>query len=749
MSTMKPKLNCPHAALLKASLGLALLALAGKGQLAAAQSGLPKEATLTPAAPRFNHAPGPVASHRFWAAKNWFATNLTTEGHAYTMFPEPLAVQTTPHGLLVGYSASYVVEKSFFVHPIQMDFTLGVAGLNAGSVSITGSTDRMVDFDFGPITTRVGRGMPFVYAETHNADATVTFVATPEVFATERSFVGVAIGPNNYGLFCPSKGRWIMTDKVFRCHAPGRSYLSIAVLPSRQALALYARHAFAFPVDTHLNWSYDSGKGTVSTTFEVVTAMKEGTDAGFLQALYPHQYASLAGAGPSADTYASARGPMRVLDAKSFTTVDSFHGLLPFLPVPAAFDKSTERSLLKSVADEPEHFAAPDTYGQGKALGRIAELLPLAQMNSDSTVGERFAAALRKQFAYWSDPSPRALHQFTDDAAWGTLIGYPASFGSNTQLNDHHFHYGYWIHAAALLGLYDPAWLHKPETTQFLGQLIGDIATLAPHDSHYPQLRHFDAYAGHSWASGQAPFGDGENQESTSEAIHAWAGIALFAAETGNLKLRDAAIWMYTLETNAAFNYWFNDGPVSTFPAGFAPVQITNLFDGKADTATWFGNAPEFEHGIQFLPFTGSSLYLGRDVKYARHNLAEVMQASNGNIRKNSNYWPDLMEMYQAFYDPQRALASWRNTSFTFDGETKAHEFAWLSSMVAYGRVDESITADTTFYAAFRSDTGTLTHIAFNPATSPIDVHFSDGIMLTVPAKAMSCNGRTVASLPQ
>ena len=163
---------------------------------------------------------------------------------------------------------------------------------------------------------------------------------------------------------------------------------------------------------------------------------------------------------------------------------------------------------------------------------------------------------------------------------------------------------------------------------------------------------------GHSWASGQAPFADGQNEESSSEAINAWAGIALYAGKTGKASLRDAAIWMYTLETDAVFDYWFNAGPVRTFPSGFERVQVSNIFDGKSDTATWFGADPEFEHGIQFLPFTGASLYLGRDAEYCRRNLAEVFHARGGRLLQHADApaWPDIMEMYQAFYDPSAAL---------------------------------------------------------------------------------------------
>ncbi len=46
----------------------------------------------------------------------------------------------------------------------------------------------------------------------------------------------------------------------------------------------------------------------------------------------------------------------------------------------------------------------------------------------------------------------------TTTSNWGTLIGYPASYGSDQELNDHHFHYGYFIAAAATLAKFDPTW---------------------------------------------------------------------------------------------------------------------------------------------------------------------------------------------------------------------------------------------------------------------------------------------------
>jgi hypothetical protein len=96
------------------------------------------------------------------------------------------------------------------------------------------------------------------------------------------------------------------------------------------------------------------------------------------------------------------------------------------------------------------------------------------------------------------------------------------------------------------------------------------------------------------------------------------------------------------------------------------------------------------------------------------------------------------MEMYQAFIDPRSALAAWRRTRYVFDGESRAHEFAWLQSLAALGRIDPSITADTPFYTVFRSEAGKHTHVAFNPGRTPLTVHFSDGFSLSLGPRSMA-----------
>ena len=95
------------------------------------------------------------------------------------------------------------------------------------------------------------------------------------------------------------------------------------------------------------------------------------------------------------------------------------------------------------------------------------------------------------------------------------------------------FHYGYFIYSAAVVSNYDLAWGRKHFQEVLL--LIRDIANPSVHDKNFPAFRHKDWFLGSSWASGiatlgGAPYINGRNQESSSEAIHAYEAIALYGS---------------------------------------------------------------------------------------------------------------------------------------------------------------------------------------------------------------------------
>lgn len=81
------------------------------------------------------------------------------------------------------------------------------------------------------------------------------------------------------------------------------------------------------------------------------------------------------------------------------------------------------------------------------------------------------------------------------------------TFG-NTQYNDHHFHYGYHILAAAAIAHLDPSWLSANK--DYVNALVRDVANPSTQDTYFPTWRAFDWYHGHSWAHGLYASYDGK-----------------------------------------------------------------------------------------------------------------------------------------------------------------------------------------------------------------------------------------------
>ncbi len=187
---------------------------------------------------------------------------------------------------------------------------------------------------------------------------------------------------------------------------------------------------------------------------------------------------------------------------------------------------------------------------------------------------------------------------------WGTVVVTPAEFGAGNQLNDHHLQYGYWVAAAATLAEADPAWATRAR--EAIDLLVADYAGGAQVPCAPAALaaqRTWDPQAGHSWASGLAPFADGNNLESTGESLHAWWAAARWFMATGRPELAEPFVARLTIEARVAGAAWF---PVVA--DGSARPWFGIVWSAKTDLGTWFDPAPESALGIQLLPLGPVSL---------------------------------------------------------------------------------------------------------------------------------------------
>ncbi|MDP1994079.1 MAG: PKD domain-containing protein, partial [Ignavibacteria bacterium] len=220
--------------------------------------------------------------------------------------------------------------------------------------------------------------------------------------------------------------------------------------------------------------------------------------------------------------------------------------------------------------------------------------------------------------------------------------------------------------------------------------------------------------------------------------------VTLWGAITHKKDIRDLGIYLYTTERTAIEQYWF-DIDNAVFPADYPYKALGMVWGGKGVHSTWFGANPEFIHGINMLPITAGSFYLGRHPEYVQANYDEIVKELNG----PPTIWQDIIWQYLSFSDPSLALSLYyANPSYTpFDGETRAHTHHWLHNLKKMGLPDISVTADIPTYAVFKNSKEEKTYIAYNPASQPVSVHFTDGYTMDVPAGLMKSISTAVADL--
>jgi len=155
------------------------------------------------------------------------------------------------------------------------------------------------------------------------------------------------------------------------------------------------------------------------------------------------------------------------------------------------------------------------------------------------------------------------------------------------------------IYAAALVATHNQEFVTKNK--DFIDLLVADIAS-KDNNEYFPKLRVYDPYIGHSWASGNGAFNDGNNQESSSEAINAWVGVKAWSLVTNQIEMQNLATWLLANESNTAQMYWTNIDTSKDIYSGYDHEIVSINWSGKRDYATFFSAEPSAIFGIQLLP---------------------------------------------------------------------------------------------------------------------------------------------------
>jgi endoglucanase Acf2 len=648
----------------------------------------------------------------------WWST-LITKQYSDALFAHPASFRATAKGMEMGYPGSPTfAENSGFSASHAADLTIGIEGLNAEAARLAGYshwsvTSRWTD-GAKVMEATMGHGLPFAYFKITGGKAAITSGGKP--WYDKDGTLGVTVAGRHYGIFAPTGSTWSGIGTITSA-LNGKDYLSVAVLPDAtpETMAFYRKYAFSFVKKTRVILNYQEATARMITTWSAETEAKEGTETGTLFALFRHQW--LDAASPlTTYTYKSVRGEMKVAAGPSFQTAMLFNGILPSMPL-QGIDQAALKTLVSGFNAE---VGAGDSYGTGKNMGKLAAMAPIADLAGDAAKRDQLVANLKKGLESWLTAGGN--QQLFYNKTWSSLVGYPASYGSDTRLSDHHFHFGYFIMGAAVVAQYDPAWAKHDKWGGMVEMLIREVNSWDDADPLFGRFRYFDAYEGHGWADGMG-FDRGNNQESSSEAMNCYAGIIQWGIHTGNKAIRDIGIFMYVNEARAIEQYWFDVDDV-VFPTAFNHNAVGMVWSNGGAYGTWFSSEKGAIHGINILPIAAGSLYLGRRPDHILKNFAE---GSGGQ-------WQDLFLQYLAFADGDQAAVKYGGGIGSEGGDSKPHATLQIKSLQAMGKLNVLIGASVPSFAVF-DKAAVRTYTAYNASDAAAVITFTDGFQMDVPAR--------------
>lgn len=538
----------------------------------------------------------------------WFS-GLVFGDQPQPVFPLPLAFSVDDRSFGAGLP-QIVTSATNIVGSHQRDVAFTVAGAASTTVSaydVGSVTLELRDDQDRPLgRTTVAEGSPFV---THVATA-------DEELSTSVTFTGsgdVAVAETPTGRWgIRMRGATLAGDSLSLSEGD-----SVVLFPIPHGGTLDDMARVATPI-TGTTSSYAVGADDVTSTITYETADGGPTAFGVL----PHQASALSDA-CTVGTFPTVYGRMTLCPgatlAWSVPRQDASRAL--DLAVLSPGQRATlARQVTKDVTDLPDPPA--DTYFGGKWAYRTAQLMEIARQVGAHRAAGQARRQLTEVLERWTEPqgcAQRAEFCFGYDPAWKGVVGQTVAFGSEV-FNDHHFHYGYFLYAAAVLAAEQPSVVDdlKPVMTLLAADVAGGTDT-----GITPQWRPFDVNAAHSWAAGTGEFADGNNQESSSEAVTAWAGLQLWAEAVGDDDLARQATWMMSSEADSATTYWTDFDTSDPVYDGFTHGVMGINWGGKRDYATWFSAEPSAILGIQLIPMSPSSGYLAGDPARIRSNTAE------------------------------------------------------------------------------------------------------------------------------
>src|SRR5574344_128103 len=713
----------------------------------------------------------PIPTNDWW-------TNMITDKYSGQLWSYPQVVHAYNYGVSIGYPSYWTDDGC----EMKSNSTLVIGGVKFSPDSAIAESWHDWDVEMNLINgdkrmlVTMAHGMPFTWVETTGIQPQITLGSDASLFdengnaislPSKTDKLAVKIGNDIYGIFMPANTLITNIDgKMTMSFSGSQQYFSVALLNSLSDLVSYSYYAYSVPRETKVTWSYSPSEGKVNTHWNVIAENLKGEgETAVLQGFLPHHYKHSTLAFAFNDiTYATPRGEMKIAAGNTFDISYTFSGMLPYFAAPAEADliknPFNRRKMLALLTDYANGGTfGGDTYWGGKGLVQMAQYMMFAREMGETALFEQCRDKLKGALVNWLTYTPGEDNFFfARYDRWGGLVGYNTSYDSDT-FNDHHFHYGYFTYAGALLALVDDDF--KQNYGGMLKLLAKDYANWDRTDKAFPLFRTFDPWAGHSFAGGMGD-GNGNGQESSSGAMQSWGGLYLLGVALGDDEMRDAGLFGWASEARGTAEYWFDRDKTNIDYTKYKHPYNSNLTCQGIGWWTWFSGDPVWMHSIQWMPISPCLDYLDENLDFTKSDYMQMWQGkdvggwrdttSSGCLGNESGLGNVVLSYLQRF-DVDSAAAVFDNL---WDGnmplaknrDTGGISYFAIHSHATYGDIDWSTYASIPTARTFkRAKDGKYTYMAYNPTDNQTTVKFYRGgnevFSLDAPARQLTVSGRT------
>ena len=619
----------------------------------------------------------PLPTNRWWQ-------NMALGDGSSTCNVLPYLVQAHGDGLRACLPGR-VTTADFVLSPFVANWSISALELTAADTyQITAFDDLSLTLEWPGLTMPLVRGMSSLTAQ-YDA-ATPAFTTIHALLTINGSAPGTHTA-DRFEISLNNGSTWVLhtsapitlqaTTNGLEATTPWTGTARLTVLSTNDGLVsidpdIVDAHIDNYPVGGAVSATATDDNGQITFTW-ATTSMSGSTPGVPLMYSLPHHQQILAEPTFPACAITTIKGTMEAVAATSWHMTEPLTpiGYEAAQPIPEALRPHIAAALAED-ADFP--VTAGDTYFGGKQLAALGRLALIADELGEATTAENIRSNLAAALTPWlAGTNGDPLRYDTD---WGGVVSSSGgSFGQGLY-NDHHFHYGYFLYAAAALAKEDPAWL--AEWGDEVNQLARNVANPWAGDPHYTQARNKDWFVGHSWASGLYTFGDGRNQESSSEAVNAWYGAHLWGLASAQTHFSNLARLLLATEIRSTHLYWQVDSGDGIYPEPYASRKVVGvLWSTKVDHGTFFGGNLEFIHGIQMLPFTPITEEL-LDPNWVSEAYPVVAQALNS--PDIGDGWKGFIHSTHAVIDPVSAWDEVLTLGGHDDGNTLTNTLYWIAT---------------------------------------------------------------------